>query len=485
MRLWDVETGKSKRVLEGHGGGVRGLAYSPDGTKLASGGTDRTIRLWDVEDGSSRVLGEHPGRVYWMAFHPDGRRLGAGSSDGTARIWDVETGAHVTLAGHHNEVNSLRFSPTGDLAFTASDDGTVRSWHTDTGRPYWHAPVLLLTEPPRLYSHRGWRVLEAHDERLESGDAGQQAPPEAGWRTAIEERSRWAFSASATPGEPGEVLCVHTIQGQLEMWHLGQDEPLGPPRQIEGLRQVLAVPGGCVTRGKGGVILHRAGQPPLALSVPGSTQGVSYSAGRVLVVAERDVRAFSPAGEALADHRVGVGARVVALAPVRDRPKSPWLVVGYRDGNIELVPTSADVNKPSFSFEQVPASPPMTILVGPMHTLIVGYANGLLGMWNQLDGSRLAFARLHGPVVHMGIVGDKLYAATALGRSMVWDLSVFHAERCELLHEVWQDVPVVWEHGQPVAASPPAGHRCSTAGSGAPAQGDSAHGEATRGKATQ
>jgi hypothetical protein len=154
---------------------------------------------------------------------------------------------------------------------------------------------------------------------------------------------------------------------------------------------------------------------------------------------------------------------VVALAPIRDEPKAHWLVVGYRDGNIELVPTSPSQRKPSFSFEQVPASPPMGILVGPMHTLIVGYANGLLGMWNQLDGSRLAFARLHGPVVHLRMVGDKLYAASALGRSLVWDLSVFHAERCELLREVWHDVPVAWEQGQPVVAEPPAGHRCNTA----------------------
>ncbi len=470
VRLWDVETGKVTQVLEGHGGGVRGVAYSPDGTRLASGGTDRTIRLWDVEDGSSRVIGEHPGRVYWMAFHPDGRRLGAGCSDGTARIWDLDTGNTLTLAGHHNEVNSLRFGPSGKIAYTASDDGTVRSWHVDTGLPYWHAPVLGLTDPPRLYSHQGWRVLTGGGERTGSTGPGQQAPPEGGWRTAIEERSRWASSASARPGESGEVLCVHTTQDELEMWHLGRDEPLGPPRSIQGLRQVLAVPGGCVARDKTSVSLYRAGQPPQPLSVPGLTQGVSYSTGQILVVAERDVRAFSPAGDAVADYPVGVGARVVALSPVPGRPESNWLVVGYRDGNIELVPTSADMKRPTFSFEQVPASPPMTILVGPMHTLIVGYANGLLGMWNQLDGSRLAFARLHGPVVHTRIVADKLYAATSLGRSMVWDLSVFHNERCDLLREVWQEVPVVWEQGQPVAASPPDGHRCSRPGSGAPAE---------------
>ncbi|RLB57822.1 MAG: hypothetical protein DRI90_17520, partial [Deltaproteobacteria bacterium] len=182
---------------------------------------------------------------------------------------------------------------------------------------------------------------------------------------------------------------------------------------------------------------------------------------QILVVTDHEVHAFTPTGEPLAHHRVGIGARVVALAPVRDQPKARWLVVGYRDGNLDLVPTSASLTKPSYSFEQVPASPPMAILLGPMHTLIVGYANGLLGMWSQLDGSRLAHARLHGPVVHLRIVGDKLYAATALGRSLVWDLSVFYAERCTLLREVWQDVPVVWDHGQPVVASPPPGHRCS------------------------
>jgi WD40 repeat protein len=443
------------------------VAFSPDGEWLASGSTDRTIRLWALSDGTSRVLGEHPGRVYWLAFHPDGRRLGAGSSDGTARIWTIRTGEFITLRGHHNEVNSVRFSASGDLAFTASDDGTVRTWHSDTGRPYWHAPAML-TVPPSLYSHRGWRHLEAS---LDSpGGGGQQAPPVTAWRQAIEDRAQWAFSESAKAGEPAEVWCLHTVEGQLEMWNRRLDEAIGSARPVAGLSQVLAIPGGCVTRGQEGVTLHRAGHEPQRLAVPGLSHGASYSDGQILVVTDREVRAFTPAGEALSDYRVGIGARVVALAPVRDLSTARWLVVGYRDGNIDLVPTNDRLTKPSYSFEQVPASPPMAILVGPMHTLIVGYANGLLGMWSQLDGTRLAHARLHGPVSHLRIVGDKLYAATALGRSLVWDLSLFYAERCALLREVWQDVPVIWQRGQPLVAPPPPGHRCITGALAPPAR---------------
>jgi len=69
-------------------------------------------------------------------------------------------------------------------------------------------------------------------------------------------------------------------------------------------------------------------------------------------------------------------------------------------------------------------------------------------------------ARLHGSVVHVRLSGDKLYAASELGGSVVWDLSPFYLERCALLREVWAQVPVVWQRGQAVDRQPPAKHPC-------------------------
>ncbi len=144
-------------------------------------------------------------------------------------------------------------------------------------------------------------------------------------------------------------------------------------------------------------------------------------------------------------------------------PSGHYVVVGFAEGSIELIPTASSRLKPSYAFEQVPSSPPVRILAGPMGTLIIGYANGLVGIWNQSDGTRLAHAQLHGPVVHLLLENGKLYAATELGGHLVWDLSAFYRDYCELLREVWQQVPVIWYEGHPTARPPPADHRCNLA----------------------
>ena len=151
---------------------------------------------------------------------------------------------------------------------------------------------------------------------------------------------------------------------------------------------------------------------------------------------------------------LGRGVGVTALTKIGD-----YAAVGYRDGNIELLPLYGDA-KPELAFEQAPSSPAVRMLAGPMNTLIVGYANGTFGVWNLRDGTRLGQGRLHGPVRHLLFEGGKLYVASELGSSLVWDLSVLSTGYCELLREVWGAVPVGWAEGRAVRRPPPEGHRC-------------------------
>ena len=106
MRLWDPATGQPSGTplpaSTGPGGGVNGVAFSPDGKLLASAGADGTARLWDPATGqpvgAPLPAGPGPGGVRGVAFSPDGKLLASADADGTVRTWQVSLFADPYLA---------------------------------------------------------------------------------------------------------------------------------------------------------------------------------------------------------------------------------------------------------------------------------------------------------------------------------------------------------------------------------------------------
>jgi hypothetical protein len=87
--LWDAASGQELRTLKGHTAPTWGMAFSPDGMRLASGSWDQTVRLWDAASGQElRTLTGHIGAVWGVAFSPDGTRLASCGEDQTVRLWD-------------------------------------------------------------------------------------------------------------------------------------------------------------------------------------------------------------------------------------------------------------------------------------------------------------------------------------------------------------------------------------------------------------
>ena len=144
IHLWNVVTGESKHILKKHTEYLRSLSFSPDGSTLASGSKDQTICLWDVATGEhKKTLTGHPAPVTRISFSPDGSTLTSVSDDKTVYLWDVSTGERKkTFANQglmtepfepQEMIERLFFSPDGSTLATVRFNNTIRLWDTTTG----------------------------------------------------------------------------------------------------------------------------------------------------------------------------------------------------------------------------------------------------------------------------------------------------------------------------------------------------------------
>jgi hypothetical protein len=121
---------------------VTAVAFSPDGNRLATAGSDRFVRIWDTRTGEELQSMRHEQRPMAVAFSPDGNRLATGSYGRLARVWDIATGElrlEIVTERHLPAVvcvvGWLAFSPDGDLLAAGNQQGHIMIYNLTTGNP--------------------------------------------------------------------------------------------------------------------------------------------------------------------------------------------------------------------------------------------------------------------------------------------------------------------------------------------------------------
>jgi WD40 repeat protein len=223
LKVWDLETGRALRTLEGHSDFVRGVAVTPDGKRAVSASgspvpfngetlaNDDTLKVWDLDTPvwawpwrlirgrALRTLEGHSGGVNGVAVTPDGKRAVSASDDETVKVWDLETGRELrTLEGHSRSVRSVAVTPDGKRAVSASVDKTLKVWNLETGL----CIATFHCDAP------AWCCACAAPNRIVAGDAGGRV-----YFLALEEEGALAtiFNGLFTTQQPVAVL-PHRIE---------------------------------------------------------------------------------------------------------------------------------------------------------------------------------------------------------------------------------------------------------------------------------
>jgi hypothetical protein len=254
VRIYDINGGKPKMVngvaeIDGVGDPtvllrqlldaddeVLCLAVSTDGKKLACGGCDRLVHVWDLSSGYAAakelpVIENHADWVFSVAFTPDGKRLITGSRDKTAKVWDLAARESVvTFPGHQQSVYGVAVSTDGKIGISAGEDNQIRAWtiaseSNQVRQSGGHGGVILklLRHPkqPLLLTCSADRTV-----RIWNADNGGQV-------RVLEGHGDYVYAVAVS--SDGKQVASGGFDGEVRLWNLDDGKLLRSFKASPGL----------------------------------------------------------------------------------------------------------------------------------------------------------------------------------------------------------------------------------------------------------